>query len=100
MSLLGIQFLNHGGVPVGALIAFLMMALISALKKARAQRCSIWSVWLLGPATAFVLLIALALAHLMLSSMGRGVVGAREGAECGGVQAADERDLRRNWKVE
>jgi len=54
--------LTHNGVPIGAIVTFLFVALRSALDMARRRAArdapSIWSLWLLGPATVACLLAA------------------------------------------
>lgn len=67
-----VEVIGHSGVPVGAMVTFLLIALVAATQRGvrhgggKRETRRMWNLWLLGPATVLSLLCALFIAWKLL----------------------------------
>ena len=75
-----VEVIGQGGIPVGAMVAFLLIALVAATQRGvrhgggRRETRRIWNLWLLGPATVVSLLLALFIVWKMHADSHPGVL--------------------------
>ena len=67
-----VEVIGQSGVPVGAMVTFLLIALMAATQRGarhgggKRETRRVWNLWLLGPATVLSLLCALFIVSKLL----------------------------------